>query len=70
MKSQKRSGGAGGEGRSRASAGVDEEMEEVEVGEEDSISNVQMDSGQGTFIPGTGGATVGEVRTDSKKKIL
>ena len=32
------------------------------------ISNVEMDSGQGTFIPGTGGATVGEVRADSKKK--
>jgi hypothetical protein len=33
-----------------ASTGVDEEMEVVEEGEEDSISNVKMDAGQGTFI--------------------
>ena len=39
---------SGGKGHSRASAGVDEEMEEVEEGEEDSISNVRMDAGQGT----------------------
>jgi hypothetical protein len=57
--------GERGEGRSRASARVDEEMEEVEEREEDSISNVRMDVGQGTFIAGTGGATVGEVRAAS-----
>ena len=59
---------SGGKGHSRASAGVDEEMEEVEEGEEDSISNVRMDAGRGTFIAGTGGATVAAVRVASKKK--
>ncbi len=44
----------GGEGRARASAGVDEEMEEVEEREEDTISNVRMDAAQGTFIAGHG----------------
>ena len=37
-------------------------MEEVEEGREDSISNVQIDAGQGTFIVDTGDAKVGEVK--------
>lgn len=60
-----RSAGEGGEGRPRAPTGVDEDIEGVEEGEKDSISNVRMDAGQGTFIAGTGGATVGEVRAAS-----
>ena len=35
-----RSAGEGGEERPRAPTGFDEEMEEVEEGEDDSISNV------------------------------
>ena len=62
-----RSAGEGGEGRPRAPTGVDEDMEGVEEGEEDSISNVRMDTGQGTFIPGTGDPTVAAVRAVSKK---
>ena len=55
-----------GEGLPRAPTGVDEEMEEVEEGEEDSISNVCMDGGQGTFIPDTVDPTVAAVRSVSK----
>jgi hypothetical protein len=56
-----------GEGRPRSTTGVDEEMEEVEEGEEDSIRNVRMDAGQGTFIAGAGDPTVAAVRAASNK---
>ena len=56
-----------GEGHPRSPTGVDEEMEEVEKGEEDSISNVCMDAGQGTFIVDTVDPTVATVRVVSKK---
>ncbi len=62
-----RSAGEGGEGRPRAPTGVDEDIEGVEEGEKDSISNVRMDAGQGTFIAGTGDPTVAAVRAASKK---
>ena len=49
-------------------AGVDEEMEEVEEGEEDSISNVWMDTGQWTFIVDTGVSTVETGRSDLEEE--
>jgi hypothetical protein len=59
--------GEEGEGHPRATTRVDEEMEEVQEGEEDSISNVRMDTGQETFMEGTGDPTVASVRAVSKK---
>ena len=66
LKSQNEERGKEGEGRSRVSAGVDE-VEEVEEGREDSISNVQMDAGQGPFIADTGDNKVGEVEIGEVK---
>ncbi len=67
LKSQNEERGKEGEGRSRVSAGVDEEVEEVEEGREDSISNVQMDAGQGPFIADTGDDKVGDVEIGEVK---
>ncbi len=65
MRSQRKEGGVG---RPGTPTGVDEEIEEVEEGEEDSISNVWMDTGSGDFHDGTRGSTVAVVGVVSKKK--